>query len=90
MSSQSTTLTLTPAQMRKVEWLKASRYKPVAIAKLTDEIEGEMRVAVLRASVNKTTVDREHAAKIAEMQRQLDGMYVDWAKGKSVSSPNQE
>jgi hypothetical protein len=75
------TLALTPALVRRVEELKAGSHKPASIVKLSDEIAGEMRVAALRVSITGATVDRVHAAKIADMRGQLDGLYIAWLKG---------
>ncbi len=66
--------------MRMIE-LTRNPYRPKEILKLKNEIESETRVAELRASIAKT-IDCELVNKIVVMKIELDGLYVDWVKGK--------
>lgn len=72
---------LDPAEVAHAMELAQSNYRPVVILNLKAEIEGDTRVAELRASVTGV-VDEAAVVAIVEKRLQLDVLYGAWAEGK--------
>lgn len=71
---------LTPVTSEMLEKAEKS-YRPKSIIELREEIEGEIRVAELHASITGI-IDQERVRKIVRMKLDLDGMCADFAVGK--------
>lgn len=71
---------LSPKAVERAFKLAESSYRPLAIIKLKEEIEGETRAAEVSASASGI-IDMKRVQKIVNMKLQLDCLYADWVEG---------
>lgn len=73
--------TLSPEAALHAMELASQPYRPAAIVELKEKIE----TATARARKQmeeRGQVPAAHVERIVAMQRELDGLYLDWAEGK--------
>ncbi|MFZ1626800.1 MAG: hypothetical protein WAT81_03295 [Candidatus Moraniibacteriota bacterium] len=73
--------TLGTVAVERMFRLGESSYRPPAILKLKEEIEGATRVLELRTSVTGV-IDCNEVDRIVGMKLQLNALYADWVEGK--------
>lgn len=72
---------LNPDEVKRMMELAENTYRPPQILKLKEEIEGEIRVEELRASISGV-INPKHIEKIVAMKIELDTLYALWIDGK--------